>query len=99
MKINGIDFNKIQNINKSIDNEKLTIDGKGFTDYLIKALDKVSDSEKEAVRLNELLAIGEIDNLHDVSIASEKASLTLAFAIEVRNKVLEAYNEINRMQF
>lgn len=86
-------------LNKDIIAEKDKNDGASFTDYMMKALNEVSNTEKESNRLTELLAVGEVDNLHDVMIASEKANLTLSFAIEVRNKVLAAYSEINRIQF
>lgn len=86
-------------LNKDIIAEKDKNDGASFTDYMMKALNEVSNTEKESNKLTELLAVGEVDNLHDVMIASEKANLTLSFAIEVRNKVLAAYSEINRIQF
>lgn len=99
MKITGIDSISIDKINGGISKERLSIDGKGFTDYLMNALENVSNTEKEAAKMNELLAVGDVDNLHDVMIANEKASLTLNYAISVRNKILEAYQEINKMQF
>ena len=41
---------------------------------------------------------GRTDNIHSVLIAAEKASISLQFIMEVRNKVIEAYQEIMRMQ-
>ena len=43
-------------------------------------------------------AAGKIDNIHDVMIASEEASLSFQMTMTVRNKVIEAYQEIMRMQ-
>lgn len=43
------------------------------------------------------MATGQSDNLHDVVIASQKASLSVDLLVEMRNKVLDAYNEIMRM--
>jgi flagellar hook-basal body complex protein FliE len=37
------------------------------------------------------------DNLHQVMIASEKADIALQFTVQIRNKILEAYQEIMRM--
>jgi len=37
-------------------------------------------------------------NLHEAMIAMEKADITLRFAVQVRNKALDAYQEIMRMQ-
>lgn len=43
------------------------------------------------------MTTGQSDNLHDVVIASQKASLSVELLVEMRNKVLDAYNEIMRM--
>ena len=43
------------------------------------------------------LATGQADNLHDVVIASQKASLSVDLLVQLRDKVLEAYNEVMRM--
>ncbi|NLY17790.1 MAG: flagellar hook-basal body complex protein FliE, partial [Clostridiaceae bacterium] len=41
---------------------------------------------------------GRTDSIHSVLIAAEKASISLEMIIAVRDKVLDAYNEIMRMQ-
>lgn len=43
------------------------------------------------------MTTGQSDNLHDVMIASQKASLSVDLLVEMRDKVLDAYNEIMRM--
>ena len=43
------------------------------------------------------LTTGQSDNLHDVTIASQKASLSVDLLVQLRDKVLDAYNEIMRM--
>ena len=40
---------------------------------------------------------GQSDNLHDVVIASQKASLSVDLLVQMRNKLLDSYNEIMRM--
>ena len=42
--------------------------------------------------------MGETDNIHNVMIAGSKANLALQMTIQVRNKVMDAYNEIMNMQ-
>ncbi len=69
-----------------------------FKDFLFGAIDKLNAFESEASRMGEKLAIGEIDNVHDVMIAAQKSEIALQFAIEVKNKVMDAYREIMRMQ-
>lgn len=68
--------------------------GRLFTDLLTK----LSALQADADRLAAGLAAGEAVDLHEVMLALEKASLGLQLALQVRNKVVEAYQEIMRMQ-
>ncbi len=70
----------------------------GFGDMLMEAVRNVSRLEKESDSITDDFIAGRTDNIHSVLIAAEKASISLDMVIEVRNKVLEAYNEIMRMQ-
>jgi len=47
---------------------------------------------------NENLLTGETDSIHTPVIAGQKAELALSLAVQVRNKVIEAYHEIMNMQ-
>jgi len=69
-----------------------------FSDFLSDSLVNVNQSLFESSQAIEKLALGEIENTHDVIIAMEKAKLSLQLAVEVRNKLLESYKEILRMQ-
>lgn len=69
-----------------------------FSSILDDALNRVNQLQIESDRNKMLLAIGEVDNLHDVTIAAEKANIALQLTLSVRNKVVEAYQEIMRMQ-
>ena len=62
------------------------------------ALNNVNALEQESAKITEDFIAGRTDNIHSVMIASEKASISLQFVMEVRNKVIEAYQEIMRMQ-
>lgn len=44
------------------------------------------------------LAVGEVTDIHQVMIAAEKANIALQLTISIRNQVIEAYQEIGRMQ-
>ena len=48
--------------------------------------------------LTEKLALGKEVDLHEVMIASQKASVTMQLTLEIRNKAVEAYQEMMRMQ-
>jgi flagellar hook-basal body complex protein FliE len=41
---------------------------------------------------------GEDLNIHEVMLITEEAKMSLQLAVQVRNKLVEAYQEINRMQ-
>ncbi|HZX45991.1 MAG TPA: flagellar hook-basal body complex protein FliE [Clostridia bacterium] len=76
-------------------------DGKqteGFSQYLNEAVNKVNELQKAADNSAIALATGEIQNLHQVTIDSLKAEIALQFTLQIRNKVIEAYQEIMRMQ-
>ncbi|MCA1053507.1 flagellar hook-basal body complex protein FliE [Rossellomorea aquimaris] len=73
-------------------------DGTGsFAELLKKSIDEVNRSQVQSDQMTEKLVRGEDVDLHQVMIASQKASITLQTTIEVRNKVVEAYQEIMRM--
>ncbi|GAF63718.1 flagellar hook-basal body complex protein FliE [Alkalihalobacillus trypoxylicola] len=63
-----------------------------------EALNAVNEAQHESQQKTQLLATGNIEDLHEVMIAGQKASITLQATVEVRNKVVEAYQEIMRMQ-
>ena len=70
-----------------------------FGDYLNNAISQVNDLQQQSVVSGEKLATGEADDLHQVMIATEKADLAFQLTVQIRNKVLDAYQEIMRMQF
>ncbi|QOY34465.1 flagellar hook-basal body complex protein FliE [Anaerobacillus isosaccharinicus] len=69
-----------------------------FKVALSDALHKVNDAQHASSRATEKLARGESIDLHQVMITAQKASISLQATIEVRNKVVEAYQEVMRMQ-
>lgn len=71
--------------------------GASFADFLNNAIKDVNKLQLESERLNEAFAMGRTDNVHQVMIAAEKAEIALQFTMQVRNKILDAYQEIMRM--
>ncbi|MDD3921677.1 MAG: flagellar hook-basal body complex protein FliE [Eubacteriales bacterium] len=69
-----------------------------FADYLSQAIDLAEDTSDNSIAFNDALLLGELDNLHDATIAARKAELSLSLTVQVRNKLVDAYNEIMRMQ-
>jgi flagellar hook-basal body complex protein FliE len=75
-----------------------SVSGEGFGQILTDAVNDLNESQLRADDLVQQLATGGDVELHDVMIAQEQADLSFQLAIQVRNKVLEAYQEIMRMQ-
>lgn len=69
-----------------------------FGETLKNAIDNVNKTQIDSDKMTEALASGKNVELHDVMIASQKSSITLLTTIEVRNKAIEAYQEMMRMQ-
>ncbi len=84
---------KLVEVNNTLEKSKLN-----FQDLLTENLEKVNAYQLNAEDMDRKFALGEIDNLHDVTIAGMKANLTINMAVEVTNKVLSAYSEIMRLQ-
>ncbi|WP_416145159.1 flagellar hook-basal body complex protein FliE [Planococcus koreensis] len=70
----------------------------GFGDMLKKSLEDVNAAQNNSDKLTGQLVTGEVKDVHEVMIASQKASLSLQMTVQVRNKVVEAYQEVMRMQ-
>jgi flagellar hook-basal body complex protein FliE len=71
--------------------------GNSFSGTLAKALDAVNTLQLQAQSGSQSLANGTAANVHDVTIAIEQASIALQLTSAVRNKVVEAYQEVMRM--
>lgn len=81
-------------LNKKLDGSNAT----QFGQLLKNALNRVNELQIESDEYKKLLLTGDLDNLHDVTIAAEKANISLQLTLSVRNKLVEAYREIMRMQ-
>lgn len=69
-----------------------------FSKSLNGGLTAVNNNIKAADKAQEALAMGEDVSVHDVMIATEKASLSLQMAMQLRNKMMAAYTEINNIK-
>lgn len=70
---------------------------KEFGAFLSDALNQVNQAQVESSILGDKFAAGEIDNIDQVMVAGLKASNMLQMTLQVRNKVIESYQEIMRM--
>ena len=77
---------------------KTTDTGQGFGAMLEKAIGNLNQLQTDATQQSQALATGQAQNIDQVVMAVEKASLSLELAAQVRNKAVEAYQDIFRMQ-
>jgi flagellar hook-basal body complex protein FliE len=70
-----------------------------FADMLKSALDQVNSAQQEAGQLTQQFDLNAADvNLHDVMMSLQKASLSFQAMVQVRNRLVSAYQEIMNMQ-
>lgn len=72
--------------------------GKSFADTLKDAVNDVNEAQKASDKAMQNLATGKTDNVADVMIAAEKADIAFKVMVQVRNKIIDAYQEVMKMQ-
>jgi flagellar hook-basal body complex protein FliE len=69
-----------------------------FTDSLKELISDTNSLQKDSTELTEKMIKGEPVDLHDVMIAAEKAKTSFQLLLEMRNKFLDLYREVSRIQ-
>ena len=77
---------------------KIADTNKDFKDILKDSIESIKQLHIEDEKNTERLAVGEADSLHNVMIDAEKADIAMQLMLQTRNKAIEAYQEIMRMQ-
>lgn len=72
--------------------------GASFKNTLSSFLDEVNDLQLKANESIENLATEKVKNVHEVMVAMAKAEVSFKFMMEARNKLVETYKEVMRMQ-
>ncbi len=78
--------------------EKKGATGDSFDELLKKSLDEVNKLQNRADESIKAIAAGKMENIQDAVMAIEKADVSLKLLTEIRNKAIEAYKEVMRMQ-
>ena len=100
----GIEMNNFgdvvaQNAVEGMNNNSSTATfAKSFSHSLSNGLNSVDGAVTASNKAQEAFAAGEDISVHDVMIASEKASLSLGLAMQLRNKLLNIYSELNNIR-
>jgi len=72
--------------------------GPSFSDTLDKAVESANRLQNEADDALRRFAAGDVEDVHQVMLAMNRADLSFRMTLEVRNKLVDAYQEVMRMQ-
>jgi flagellar hook-basal body complex protein FliE len=84
----------IRQADRSVPSEKVS-----FGQWLTQSMEGVNKLQQEADNAAVKLVTGENKDIHGTMIAMQKANISMSLMMEVRNKIINAYEEIKRMQF
>jgi flagellar hook-basal body complex protein FliE len=73
-------------------------DDTAFANSITGAIDELRSLQSDSDALKVAAVTGDLDDIHSAMIASSRASVTLELVAAVRNKGVDAFNEIMRMQ-
>ncbi len=90
--------NSIGQLTNTQNNQVNKTDDKTFDSMLKDAISEVNDTQVEGYKAMEGLATGNVKNLQEAVQKIEEAELSLKLALEVKNKAVNAYKEVMRMQ-
>ncbi|MBT4763309.1 MAG: flagellar hook-basal body complex protein FliE [Bdellovibrionaceae bacterium] len=76
----------------------ISVNQPSFSDTLTQAIGKVNELQVNADVQAQKLATGETKNIPEVMVAMEKADIALKLMVQVRNKIIDAYQEVMKMQ-
>lgn len=72
--------------------------GAGFSEMVTQGLDQVNGALLDSQVDMQRLAAGDVGNLHQVMLKMEQSRLSFQLMMQVRNRLLESYQEMMRMQ-
>lgn len=72
--------------------------GQEFGNLVLDGIDRLEQVQDKSDQLAVKAATGDLNAIHDYTIAATEANVTTQLTVAVRNKAVEAFNEIMRMQ-
>jgi len=69
----------------------------GFPQVFKEMVTDANDLQIQANEIAEKFALGEVTDIHEVMVAAEEAGVALELVMEIRNKLIDAYQEMMRM--
>lgn len=83
---------------KQVGSNPIAKAGSDFSKFIESSISQVAQAEQQGDQAIKDLQGGQAKNLHEVMISVEKADLSVKMLVQFRNKALQAYEEIMRMQ-
>ena len=83
----------VSKINPKLDSSNQT----NFADYLKDSIQEVNKSQQTADKMTQNLSTGKTENIHETMLSVAHAEVNFKFMVQLRNKALEAYQEVMRM--
>lgn len=97
MKINRV-YPDFSYADEKIEQKNTTTASSSFGKYLKDAVDAANDAQIKADEETTKLITGESTDIHQVLLAASEARIQMELVMEVRNKLLDSYQEISKMQ-
>lgn len=69
-----------------------------FKDFLTQAIDNAELTTADNRAYTDAMLMGELNDLHTATIAAREAELAISLTVQIRDRLVDAYNEIMRMQ-
>ena len=89
---------RLETIGELKKNENVQQDGGSlFSDIFNNAVNDVKQTQANLEQQQYLLATGQIDDAHTVPIAASEAQMAVDMLVQLRNKAIDAYNELMRI--
>ncbi len=93
--IQGIQLSTVQAVDKKSESNQAE---DTFGKMISGLVGDVQQQQQAADQAIQQVSGGNAENLHDAMIAMEQADISIRFMVQVRNKAMDAYQEIMRMQ-
>lgn len=90
--LNNVSFGNLQRVVGSVDDKNI------FSNILENSINTLNEYQRIADNNVVSFIKGDENEIHNVMIAMEEAKLTMQAAIEIRNKLVESYQELSRVQ-
>jgi flagellar hook-basal body complex protein FliE len=95
--LKGIDMPTVQPATTGLSTQS-TAPTQGFSNMLEGLVQSVSDKQANAQQVTQQVLLGDSPQLHQSVIAMQEASVSFSLMVEVRNKLVDSYQELMRMQ-